>query len=330
MTRSTTLILVDKSREACINAIETFNRVSSNYREETFAILMINAWELLLKARVMKENGGSVKSLHVYDYKLKKDGQKSKTKVRKLSKHGSYLTIGIDKAAKLVAGYKTHSIDQACIDNLEALQLIRDCSMHFVSTDPMLKKVLTQISLAAVKNYIVAAQKWFQISFSDLNIATLPLSFDLDQKEAEAVAKRRPAAVANFLKQIHSKDGHPTNSDYSYAIKIEFQIVKKLSDDALKANVVKDSADMVLSVDQDSVPAGYDWDYSMLTKKLKSRYSDFVQNSKYHNIRRRLEQNSKYCFERYLNPKKKTGIRQKWYNPNILSEFDKQYTKIKL
>ena len=50
--------LVEKSQAACVAAIETYNRAASEYREENFAILMINAWELLLKARVMMEHGG--------------------------------------------------------------------------------------------------------------------------------------------------------------------------------------------------------------------------------------------------------------------------------
>ena len=37
--------LVEKSRAACVAAVETYNRASAPYREENFAILMINAWD---------------------------------------------------------------------------------------------------------------------------------------------------------------------------------------------------------------------------------------------------------------------------------------------
>ena len=47
------MLLVAKSR----SAVESYDRASSLYREETFAILMINAWELLLKARVILVDG---------------------------------------------------------------------------------------------------------------------------------------------------------------------------------------------------------------------------------------------------------------------------------
>ena len=60
------MLLVAKSRAACLSAVESYNRASSLYREETFAILMINAWELLLKARVTREHGSKASALHEY------------------------------------------------------------------------------------------------------------------------------------------------------------------------------------------------------------------------------------------------------------------------
>src|SRR5208283_3351467 len=41
--------LVEKAIDAAISAIEVYNKPRFRYREETFAILMLNAWELLLK-----------------------------------------------------------------------------------------------------------------------------------------------------------------------------------------------------------------------------------------------------------------------------------------
>lgn len=40
-----------KAESAMAAAIEIFNKPSFSYREETFVILMLNAWELLLKAK---------------------------------------------------------------------------------------------------------------------------------------------------------------------------------------------------------------------------------------------------------------------------------------
>src|SRR5690606_18071277 len=48
--------LVEKSIEAYILALETVNRLSIKYRVETFAFLICNAWELLLKAKILADS----------------------------------------------------------------------------------------------------------------------------------------------------------------------------------------------------------------------------------------------------------------------------------
>ena len=41
--------LVEKSLEACLAAIEVYNKPNFQFREETFSILMLSAWELLFR-----------------------------------------------------------------------------------------------------------------------------------------------------------------------------------------------------------------------------------------------------------------------------------------
>jgi oligoribonuclease (3'-5' exoribonuclease) len=58
--------------------------------------------------------------------------------------------------------------------------------------------------------------------------------------------------------------------------------------------------------------------------KLKSRYKGFKFDNKFLKIRRELEKSLSYCGERYLDIKKKTGLK-KYYSPEILKGFDKHY-----
>jgi Protein of unknown function (DUF3644) len=87
--------LVEKSRAACIAAVETYNRASAHYREENFAILMINAWELLLKARVIKENGGKLSSVYARDSVKLKDGKNGKRKKVRLGEYPNFCVRGV-------------------------------------------------------------------------------------------------------------------------------------------------------------------------------------------------------------------------------------------
>ena len=58
--------LIDKSIGSMLSAIEIYNKPDFKYREETFAILAINSWELLLKARLLKLNNYRVNSIYCY------------------------------------------------------------------------------------------------------------------------------------------------------------------------------------------------------------------------------------------------------------------------
>ena len=59
--------LLDKSVDSMLSAIEIYNKPNFKYREETFAVLAINAWELLLKAYILKVNRYKIKSIYVME-----------------------------------------------------------------------------------------------------------------------------------------------------------------------------------------------------------------------------------------------------------------------
>jgi hypothetical protein len=324
------LALVEKSRAACVAAVETYNRVSAPYREENFAILMINAWELLLKARVIQENGGKVSAIYEWTHKLKKDKTPSKKKVLKLTGAKLPYTIGVDKARNLCSGYSKNKLEDACAQNIEALLVIRDSATHFVVKSALLNHRLAEISLAAVRNYVIAAQKWFKVTFDDLNIASIPLSFALDQKNLEAVAKKQQVAVVQFLAYMQAMENAAgsTSSDSSFSVKVEFDLTKKKADGAVSALIVgpKDNPQVTVAYEANKLPDGFDWDYGDLCGRLGVRYSDFLQNQKYHQIRKPLESNPKLCHERYLDPQNTKSTKKRYYSPNIVVEFDKHYT----
>ena len=67
--------ILEKSVQADLSAIEVYNKPDFKYREESFSILMVNAWELLLKAKVLKDNNNRLESIYVIDpSQTKKDG----------------------------------------------------------------------------------------------------------------------------------------------------------------------------------------------------------------------------------------------------------------
>ena len=53
--------IVEKSLNATLAALEIYNKPECNYREENFCILIVNAFELLFKAKIIKDNNEDVK-----------------------------------------------------------------------------------------------------------------------------------------------------------------------------------------------------------------------------------------------------------------------------
>ncbi len=66
--------LIDKSINSMLSAIEIYNKPNFSYREETFAILAINALELLFKAQLLKANSYNLRCLFVMEAVMTKSG----------------------------------------------------------------------------------------------------------------------------------------------------------------------------------------------------------------------------------------------------------------
>ena len=111
--------LLDKSVSAMIAAIEVYNKPDFMYRGETFSILAINGWELLLKAKYLKDNHNKIRSLYVKEYVTNKDGSKSKKKKVKLTRSGNPFTHSLDFIAKKLIN--NGELNQVVFDNIMAL-----------------------------------------------------------------------------------------------------------------------------------------------------------------------------------------------------------------
>ena len=60
------------------SAIEIYNNPDFQYREDIFAILAVNAWELLLKAQLFRINKFKMRTIYELHPATNKDGSKAK------------------------------------------------------------------------------------------------------------------------------------------------------------------------------------------------------------------------------------------------------------
>src|SRR5690349_20526609 len=125
--------LYKKAEAALIAAIEIYNKPDFKYREETFAILAVNAWEILLKARLLQVKKDDLRVLRVYEKKMLPSGQLSQKLYVKKNRAGNAFTIGYPKAITELDSDATTRISPAVTTNINALAEIRDNAVHFVN-----------------------------------------------------------------------------------------------------------------------------------------------------------------------------------------------------
>src|SRR6266478_5784810 len=89
--------LLKNAEAALMSAIEIYNKPAFAYREETFAILALNAWELLLKAKLLEISKNNLRCLHIYATKELAPGVQSKKQYVKRNRTGNKMTVGIDR-----------------------------------------------------------------------------------------------------------------------------------------------------------------------------------------------------------------------------------------
>src|ERR1700733_8482097 len=112
--------LLQNAEAALISAIEIYNKPTFAYREETFAILALNAWELLLKAKLLAVNKNKLRCLHIYSTREIAPGQQSKKLYVKRNRTGNKMTVGIDACIVRLQDEKV-VVPEAVKNNLAAL-----------------------------------------------------------------------------------------------------------------------------------------------------------------------------------------------------------------
>lgn len=328
--KSRSRLMLEKSVAAMLSAIEAYNKPDFKYREETFSVLCINSWELLLKAKVLNLASNKLAALYAMEYRTLKSGKKSTVKRPKKNRSGNPLSINLFEAYRIVTEEYGVKIDKAVNDNLIALTEIRDNSIHFVNDDILLSLKIQELGSASLQNYLHLVSTWFGSVLSGYNFYLMPLSFFRDFNEAPGVLlNSSEKKVLQYIRNSEERyDDSENIGDYNLTLRIDLKFQKVKSTSGLPVQITNgdpNATPVVLS--EEDFTDKYPWDYDILSTRLSKRYSDFKMNAKYHKIRKKLENDKKFAYERLLNPKNPNGGKKTFYNPNIQKEFDKHYTK---
>ena len=328
--KSKSRLMLEKSVAAMLSAIEIYNKPDFKYREETFSVLCINAWELLLKAKVLNLAGNKQAALYVLEYKTLKDGKRSKIKRPKLNRSGVPMSVGLFECYRVIREDYGVKIENAVGDNLTALTEIRDNAIHFVNDDIALCLKVQELGTAALQNYLHLVSEWFGNALSGYNFYLMPISFFRDFRTAQGTTlNASEKKILNYIKNVESQyDEGDEPSEYNLTLKIDVKFLKSKSTSGVPVKVTNDCNAQEIRLTEDDIIDKYPWDYKVLTTRLGKRYRNFKSNSKYHTVRKSLEDNDKFAYQRLLNPKNPSGSKKTFYNPNIVREFDTHYERV--
>lgn len=313
-----------------LSAIEIYNKPDFKYREETFSVLCINAWELLLKAKVLNLSGNKMASLIAMEYKTLKSGGRSKNKHRKTNRSGNPMSVTLFEAYRIITDDYGVKIHKAVNDNLFAITEIRDNSIHFVNDDLLLAIKIQELGTASLQNYLHIVSEWFGNVLGGYNFYLMPLSFFRGFDTAKGLSlNTNEKKLLEFIKAREKEyDEGEEYGDYNLTLKIDVKFQKvKSNSSGLPVQITNDPSAPIVQLSEEDITDKYPWDYQVLTTRLGKRYSDFKANQKYHQLRKKLEKNKKLAHIRYLNPNNTKGGHKILYSTNIQKEFDAYYTK---
>jgi len=187
--------LLEKSKEAFVLAIEVYNKPSIKYRLEGFSFFICNAWELMLKAKLIADTGESA----VY-YPDKPNR-----------------TISLENCIQKVFTNETAPLRK----NLEKVIELRNTSVHFVTEE--YESVYVPVLQACVFNFVDKMKDFHGIDMADVipeNFITLSVRLrSLDETEIRAKYSKQ---VADRLISVqHELEPLIDANNSSFAIRIE-------------------------------------------------------------------------------------------------------------
>lgn len=321
--------LVDKAIAATVSAIEIYNKPDFRYRAETFCILAINGWELLFKAKWLKENNNKIQSLYVKVAERNNDGSKSKKLKIKRTRSGNPFTYSLDYLAKKLVEQK--HLEQNAWKNIQALMELRDSSVHFYNPPRNFVDKLQEIGTASVQNFASLINDWFKRDLNEFNFYLMPLSFmELPAETNAIVFNNEEKNFLEFLTQLKTSEDE-LDTKFSVTANINMEITKSKADTSLSVRIA-DSTNTeapIVRLKEEDILKQYPWDYNTLTRKCREKYLNFKSNQNYHIIRRSIceDKKEKIYILRYLDPNNPKSPKRQLFKPEILKEFDKHFIK---
>lgn len=327
--------LVKNSISAFYSAVEIHNKPNISYRYETVIILLINSWELILKAYIRKyiksdmifEDSGKTISFSkcldiVHQYINKQEGKKAFTSIK---------------------------------DNLFLLEVYRNNTVHFYNNQlsPIIFSLIAKCSVN-YKNFI---KKYFKPTLlNNQNLCILPIGFELPFKPIDFIKYSLSSSNLSVKSIEYANLVYSTicslndngvedsiilgfdiylnnikkikNSDIIVAINNQADTKVKIAKNYKFAKFTNDSNAPQIKLDDSAILKNFPLSHKEVASRCYERYKEFKQNGIFHNRMRDIKKNPSLYYERKLDPKNKRSQGKGYYSEMVFDELDKYYDVI--
>ena len=210
--------LLDKSKEAFIMAIEIYNKPTIKYRVEGFSFFICNAWELMLKAHMIKTQGEN--SIYYKDNPNR--------------------TLSLENCIHQVF---TNNKDPLRI-NLDKIIDLRNTSTHFIVEE--YEMVYVPLFQACILNFNEKMLLFHSIDMTEIvpqNFLTLSVSMKA-LNETEIIAKYPEQIATKVLDTKNILDDISSKNNAKFAIRIDhYHYLTKKKEEATSFVKIDNKAD---------------------------------------------------------------------------------------
>lgn len=321
--KSTKKLLLDASQAALFAGIEIHNKPNIAYRYPTATILIVNAWELALKA-------------YVYQYIGKK----------KICEADGKHTIPLSKALALVRDHvnaaEKNKKFMAVAENIFQLNEYRCSNIHFAegALDPVVFMLLAK----AVLNYDAFVKKYFNKDISkEDNLIILPIGLKLPFDPIDYLKQSFAGAQNDFVNAVIQSIRELDGAGVEDSIVVGFSLITDKVKNVKNADILA-----ALTNEEGAVPIQrairYTDDpnapemrvrpnlpplrYADLQAKLKEKKPTIKFGKVFYAALKIIKANKNYCQSNYLDPENKSSTKKDFYTHEAVDALLTEYERL--
>ena len=322
--------LMKNSIAAYFGAVEIHNKPNILYRYETTTLLLMNSWELILKAYIRKR----IKKQSIYT----RDGH----------------TISLDKALNYVEAHINSQEPKsfsAVKENLCLIEEYRNNIVHYYNEN--LEPYIFMLVAKAALNYVEFVKKYFEKDIlNEEGLYILPLGFKLPFRPEKFLSRREAQSISSpesrrfinsIVRVIDDLDEKGVEDTIVVGFDIYLENVKKLKNSDLrvaitnideadakiakvqKVNLSDDPCAQRVSVSDDEMLKKFPLGYKSLCEKCRKRIPGFKQGKKFNGIMKRIKQKGTCAYVRRLDPQNEDSGFKMFYSNKAIDEIKKAW-----